>query len=248
MRAVFSAILTIPLALHAAQAETFPTRDDFSVSLPSGWIEAPAEALRNIEAVLSQASQGAMTQKYDYGYQLASANTWFEYPYVLVQVMRRGRVPEGELTQFERIESGFREGADQVKESLGTFVSNVEQGKVVYDDAEHVLWSSFTMGVQGVGNVRALSAVKLTEFGFIQVNCYALEDSFDRYAPVFQGMVRDLDVAERYRYQPRLTDHAPTLWGINVGEVALSGGLGAIIGGVVGLIVYFRRRRQRRAG
>jgi len=247
MRVVLGTILVVLLASLETNAETLTTQDDFTVILPSGWIEAPPEALRSLEAALGQASQGAVTQKYDYGYQLASAGTWFEYPYILVQVKRGGRVPEGQLAQYERIESGFRKGADEIAESFGALVSNFEQGEIVYDDEQHVLWSSLTMNVQGVGNVHALVAVKLTEFGFIQINSYATEDSFQEYSSTFREVVRNLDVAERYRYQPRLTDHAPTLWGINLGETAVAAVIGGVAGGVVGLIAYMRRRRQRRA-
>ena len=227
-------------------AETFETRDDFSVTLPSGWVEAPPGALRHLEAAIAELSQGANEQHYDYGYQLESASTWFEYPYILVQVRRDGRVPEGQLTQYEKIESELREGAERVEETFRSVFSNLEQGEIAYDEAEHVLWSAATMNVQGVGAVRSLVAVKLTEFGFIQLMGYAREETFAQYSPIFREAVHSLAVAEEHAYRPRLTDHAPSFFGINLGQTLIAGLVGGLAGGAAALIARWKRRRDRR--
>ena len=124
----------------------------------------------------------------------------------------------------------------------------MEQGETLYDEAGHVLWSTLAMNVQGVGDVRGLIAVKLTEFGFIQLMGYATADSFAHYSPIFRDAVRTLAIAERYEYQPRLTDHAPTVWGINLGQSAIAGLFGGLAGGVVALIAYLNKKRRQRDG
>lgn len=248
MKSILAAVVVLLLCSDQVIAETFATSHDFSVTLPSGWAEAPPEALRNMEAAIEQASQGAIKQQYEYGYQLASASVWFEYPYILVQVKTSGRVPEGQLAQHKRSRSGLREGMEKAEESLGAVLSGLEQGETLYDEAEHVLWSTFTMNVQGVGDVRGVIAVKLTEFGFIQLMGYATGDSFAHYSPIFREAVRTLAIAEQYEYQPRLTDHAPTVWGINLGQSAIAGLFGGLAGGVVALIAYLNKKRRQRDG
>jgi len=225
-------------------AETFSSRDGFVIILPSGWAEAPPEALQNIEASIREFSQGATAQKYDYGYQLSSALTWFEYPYILVQVNRKGRVPEGQLTQYKKLDAGFDQGVERIEKSLGGIASITKHGENLYDESSHILWRRMDMEVQGVGAVRAVIAVKLTEFGYIQLMGYATEDTFLRYAPVFQAAFRTLKVAEADRYRPRLTDHAPTFLGVNLGRVAIAALVGALLGGVGALINYLRNKRQ----
>ncbi len=248
MKSILAAIMTLLLCSDETIAATFATSHDFSVTLPSGWVEAPPEALRTMEAAIEQASQGAINQQFEYGYQLASASVWFEYPYILVQVKRSGRVPEGQLAQHKRSHSEIREGMEKAEESFGAFLSGIEQDETLYDEGNHVLWSTITMNVQGVGDVRALIAVKLTEFGFIQLMGYATRDTFAQYSPIFREAVHTLDIAEQYKYQPRLTDHAPTIWGINLGQTAIAGLIGGLAGGVVALIGYLIKKRKRRDG
>jgi hypothetical protein len=248
MKSFLPLILAVLLSSDESIADVFETADDFSVMLPSGWVEAPAEALRNMEAAVEKASQGGIKQQFDYGYQLSSASVWFEYPYIIVQVNRKRRVPEGQLAQYERSHSEIREGMEKAEDSFGDLLSGMEQGETLYDETDHVLWSTMTMSVQGAGAVRGLIAVKLTEFGFIQLMGYATQDTFAQYAPVFRGAVSSLAIADQYKYQPRLTDHAPTIWGINLGQVAIAGLFGGLAGGVVALIGYVKRKRKRRDG
>lgn len=248
MKSILAAIMTLLVCSGETIAATFATSHDFSVTLPSGWVEALPEALRAIEAGIEQASQGAIKEQFEYGYQLDSARVWFEYPYILVQVKRSGRIPEGQMAQHKRSHSGIREGMEKAGESLGAFLSGMEQGETLYDEGDHVLWSTMTMNVQGVGDVRGLIAVKLTEFGFIQLMGYATKDTFAQYSPIFREAVHTLAIDEQYEYQPRLTDHAPTVWGINLGQSAIAGLFGGLAGGVVALVAYLNKKRKRRDG
>jgi len=246
MRSILAVIVLVLLCSPDTDAATFETNHDFSVVLPAGWVEAPAEALRHIESGISELSGGASKARYDYGYQLSSAKTWFEYPYILVQVNRSGRIPEGQLTQYEKIESGLRSGVEMTAESLGTILSSIKQGETLYDERDHVLWSTFTTSVQGLGAVSGLIAVKLTEFGFIQLMGYSTEGTYEKYSPIFRQAVRTLLIPGEHQYRPRLTDHAPTVWGINLGQSAIAGLVGGLVGGIVALIGYLKKKRSRR--
>jgi hypothetical protein len=243
MRSTLCAILALLWCGVGANAATFAT-GDFAVTLPDDWVEVPPEAVREFEAAISELSQGTESVRFDQAYQLTPADRWLQYPYVLVQVRRGGRVPEGELTRFERVESEFREGLERVEEVLGALVSGMWQGDTLYDDIDHVLWSTVAMDVEGTGPVRGLIAVQLTEFGAIHLMGYATEATFDRYAPVFREAVRTLVIAEPHRYRPRLTDHAPTIWGINLGQTAIA----ALVGGLGGVLAAGIGRARKRWG
>lgn len=243
MKSALGAVLVALACAADGVAATFATNDGFSVVLPADWVEIPPDALREIEATIGALSQGAQSQHYDYGYQLASAQRWFEYPYILVQVRRNGRVPEGELTKFESIQSGIGEGLKQAGESMSGVLSDLKQGEVLYDDGDHVLWSTVAMNVQGVGQVQSLTAVKLTEFGLIQMMGYATEATFAQYAPVFREAVGALVIDEANQYRPRLSDHAPTIGGINLGQTAIAALVGGVAGGVIALVSWWRKKR-----
>lgn len=244
MKPIMIALLLVCFVSDDAVAERYETSDGFALTLPPGWAEAPPEALRQAESEISAASQGAAAETYDYGYQLATAATWFEYPYVLVQVRRIGRVPEGQLAQYEKSDTDFQKGAKQVEKSFGDLVSNTQTGAPTLDEEHHVLWSALSMSVQEIGTIRALVAIKLTEYGIVQLMGYATEEGFEQFAPLFREVVNSMDVEEAHAYQPRLTDHAPTLWGINLRQTAIAGIVGALIAGAVSLARAWQKRRQ----
>ncbi len=246
MKVFASAIVPLLLLCFSeAAAETFTAGDDFSLSLPSGWVEAPQEALRSIEAAIEEMSRGANKQRYDYGYQLASASTWFEYPYILVQVNRGGRIPEGLLMEHGKIESELRDGIAKTEAWLGEVFTQSAAGESLYDEDEHILWSTISMNAQGVGAIRGLIAIKVTEFGFIQLMGYATEASFAQYSEVYRYAARSLELADEDRYRPNLTDHAPILWGINWGQAAIAGLYGGLFAGLAALIRHFWNQRNR---
>ena len=244
MKLSITMILVFVLSSGWAEAATFETKDDFTLTLPDEWVEIPREVLNQFEAALLEASQGKNQQKYEYGYQLNSAKNWLEYPYILVQVNRTGRVPEGQLTQYEKIEAGFDQGLKQAEDALNGVISGGRQGSVLYDEVNHILWSGLTMNVTGFGEIKGTVAIKLTEFGFIQVMGYADAISFSHYSAIFKEAVNTLVVAEEYQYKPRITDNAPVIGGINLGRTAIAALIGAIIGGVFGLAAFLLKKRQ----
>jgi len=223
-------------------AEDFRTNDGFTVTLPPGWVEIPQEILRNYEAALLEISQGKNLQKYSYGYQTSIAINWLEHPYILVQVKRDGRIPEGQLKKYKKLKEEFSEGGEKAEAMYSGFLSNAKQGETIYDDENHVLWSTLLMTVAEIGNVKALIAVKLTEFGFVQIMGYSIEEEFNQYEPIYKSMVNTLSLNEKDAYKPRLTDNAPVLWGINLGQSAIAGIIAGAIGGLIALVGFLGRR------
>jgi len=248
MKSILAVTVAVLLCSSDTDATTFETDHNFSVVLPDDWVEAPSEVLRNVESGISELSGGANKQRYDYGYQLSSADAWFEHPYIFVQVNGNGRVPEGQLTQYEKVEAALRSSVEEASESFGAVLSETKPGETIYDEREHVLWSTFTTNVQGIGAVNGLAAVKLTEFGFIRLMGYSTEDTYEKYSPIFRQAVHTLVIPDEYQYRPRLTDHAPTVWGINLGQSAIAGLVSGLLGGVVALIGYLKKKRSRRDG
>jgi hypothetical protein len=243
MKSVFCVIIAVAISRQST-AESFVTNDSFVVRFPPGWEETSREALDLLEAAIGDASKGTVTHRYDYGYQLASAEDLFEYPYVLMQVNRDGRIPEGQLIELERIEKELDEGIEIAADSLSAIISHSSQESPLYDERQHILWSTLSADYQGVGRIRALVAVKLTEYGFIQIMAYATDDTFGQYSPIFREVVDNLVLAKQHQYQPSITDHAPIVWGLNLGRVAISAAVASCLAGAFFLIRHLRRSRK----
>ena len=232
--------LTI-FSLQLAAEETLMTAgSDYQISIPSDWIEIPRDVLDQYEVAVKNAT--GQDQTYEYGYQSSSAVNWFEHPYALVQVKRTGRIPEGQLKQYQKIESGFKEGIDKAEDLAGDLLKNITMGETIYEQDSHILWSAMTMDVAAVGKVKGLIAVKLTEFGVVQFMGYDKIESFPQIEPTYRKMIHSIALNQPDIYMPRLTDNAPTLFGINLGQSLMAGIIGGLIGGLFGLFKYFTRK------
>ena len=117
-------------------------------------------------------------------------------------------------------------------------------GDTLYDPGMHVLWSNLTMNVASVGKVRGLVALRLTEYGYLQFMGYGLEQEFTQYEAMYRNMVHNISLNENDIYKPALTDNAPTLFGINLGQTAIAALIGALIGGLFGLFKMFTRKKS----
>jgi hypothetical protein len=236
-----SLFLFISISLFAEE-QVVDAGNDYKLTLPSDWVEIPEDVLDQYEKAILEATK--INQTYEYGYQSNTATNWFEYPYALVQVNRQGRVPEGQLKQYEKVESGFKEGMDKVEAVAGDLLSNAVMGETIYDQDSHILWSKMSMDISGIGRVKGLIAIKLTEYGTIQFMGYAKEDNFTRYEAIYREIIHSITVQDSEIYTPRITDNAPTIFGINLGQLLIAGVIGALVGGIIGLFIYFTKRKS----
>lgn len=241
-------IITISLlaTVLSSFGSTYETQDQFSINLPDAWVEIPKDVLDEFSENVSKLAPQNPKQIYDYGYQLNESDGWLQYPYILVQVKNVGRVASGELKQYKKIEKGFAEGLDQVNDSFSDIMSNASFGETVYDEGNHILWTTISMDVEGSGKVKAVVAVKLTEKGIIQFNAYATEATFDEYAQIYRNAFINLNIDESIAYKPQLTDSAPVIGGINTGKVLSAGIRGAIIGGIIGLFAWVGKKKKKK--
>ncbi|MDZ7781918.1 MAG: type IV toxin-antitoxin system AbiEi family antitoxin domain-containing protein [Halioglobus sp.] len=230
----YSALLALILAFPAFGAgNILEAGKDYRISIPEDWTEIPREALLQYQEIVSKTVGQKLT--YEYGYQSLQTENWFEYPYVLIQVIRSGRIPEGQLKDYKKIDSGMEEGLEKVSKAVGSFLSNASVGETIYDSSIHVLWSRMAMDVDGAGTVNSLIGLKLTEYGYIQFMGYALANEFASYEPIYRKMIQSISLSEEDTYNPRLTDNAPTVFGINLGQTAIAAIVGALMAGLFGL-------------
>lgn len=218
------------------------SNDDYLINIPSDWIEIPNNVLQKSQQDANKVT--GQNQTYEHGYQLANAKTWLQCPYVLVQIRRNGRENENQFKQYKIFNSEFK-GADQKNENnTGDLLTNMVQGETLYDESIHILWTNVNMDIKGIGKVTTLSALKLTEYGYILFMGFALEKEFSQYQPVFRQMVNSITISDQDVYKPKNTDDTPIFFGINWKNTAIS----AITAGLIGLIIasfkWFKRKQK----
>jgi hypothetical protein len=211
----------------------------FSLTVPDGWVEIPQEVLTKTYDAMKQQAPDAGFPRYDYGFQLKSAEKWMAYPYVLVQISNTARISERELQSLQKVDMNkeIRSYAQAAK----SLMSNVQLGQPSYDAALHVIWMTSQSDVVGIGKVQGLSGMIPTEKGMVIVHGYALDTNFPNYAPMYRDLIASTKVATELAYKPRWTDNIPVVGGFDTGRLFR----GVIIGGVIGLLIALIAKRKR---
>lgn len=213
--------------------ETFETDDEFSITLPDGWVQIPGSVLQEFSQTTDGLSPDTPRQVYDYGYQMDSDGKWLSYPYILVQFRPTGRIPSGELARYQKMSS-------QMMGDIG--LSEVRLGSSSYDKEHQILWSTLSTHAENGETVKAVVAVKLTEIGYIRLTGCATGESFGEYEQVFRDAFNSLVMAESIAYKPQFADAMPVIGGIRTGKILIWCIQAVLIGGVLWL-VYIRLKR-----
>ena len=218
-------------------------KNGFSISLPDGWVEIPRDVIDASIKKIAKLAPNALAQHYDYGFQLASSKNWFEYPYILIQIINTGRIPEGELEKLERYFT--QESLDKHKEGWSSIMSDIQPGKMVYDKQTKMIWMRIESNVANIGPISGISGMVPTEKGFIQVIGSSLTKNYPTYEAIFQSVALSVSPEPGLAYKPKWSDSLPpAVTGIDWGKVAGKVIAGAIIGGIIALIAVLRKKKN----
>ena len=218
-------------------------KNGFSISLPDGWVEVPRDVIDSYEKEMARLLPNAQPQHYDYVFQLESSKNWFEYPYILVQVKNTGRIPESQLEKLE----GYpvQESLDKQKKTVGSIMSNIQVGKVVYDKQNKIIWMRIESNVVDIGPISGISGMIPTEMGVIQVAGYSLKKSYLTYESTLQSVAKSVSPNLGLAYKPSWSDSLPPIVaGIDWEMVAGKAIAFAIIGGIIGLITASKKKKN----
>ena len=230
-------------AVSIIQADEYQ-KNEFSISLPSGWIEMPRDIIDSYEKALSKAAPDFPLQHYDYGFQRISSKNWFEYPYILIQVKNTGRIPENELKKLDQI--SVQKDIDVQKEQVKSLMSEIQTGKMVFDQQNRIIWMRIEGNVANIGPIAGLTSMIPTEKGIIQVNGYSLKSEYPEYDPIFRSIALSTAPVPNLLYKAKWSDNVPSaIRGINWAKVAGKTILWGMIGGVIGLMTYRRRKKEK---
>jgi hypothetical protein len=93
-------LLALLLVVTMMPAQSGKVTDQYLVSLPSGWMQVPADGMDLLTQDLKFTAVPHADQKFSYLYQRISRDSLFTLPYILVQVNDAPRMTAKELKSF----------------------------------------------------------------------------------------------------------------------------------------------------
>jgi hypothetical protein len=235
-----SILLLACLASTAAFATTV-SKPEVTLELPEGWIEVPADVLRQFHEEMKRKAPLAQVPKYDYAFQSASGPPWLNYPYLLVKVTPTGRPSEHDLESLPSID--LNEKFTDENEHWSSLMKDTSLGKMRYDKVTNVVWIPSKSTVNGIGVISGISGIIPTEKGFVEMHGYAKTDDFEGRMPTFEKLITGAKIAPDLLYRPRWTDKLGPAAGLFDSKSLLSK---LVIGAIVGVLiaVFLSRRRK----
>lgn len=202
LRFLFLLVLALSwISLCHAKEYEFP-RDGFAISVPEGWIEIPKDKLDQKLAEVNSAAGGTYQLHGDHAFQRDPQAEWMSYPYVVVKVVKTGKMSESQFTNMDKLAT---EGAALAEERYGKLVDTMEFGKSYYDFSNHVLWGkmSFEPPIKtGLGPICAIGAMYLTEQGDVEVFGYCRKAELELCEKALEGILQSVKIAPKNQYVP----------------------------------------------
>lgn len=204
--------------------QEFESAHGFTISLSDDWIEIPRDVIDEYGKIISERMNIQIQDwDWDYGYQLSLSENWFQYPYILVRVVENERIPKSVLQNYKELKLGADLGMKEAKEKSAGLIHDYNLGEMYFDSDVNILFITSKMNMQEIGDSIALTSLKLTEKGYIQISGYSLASEADKYLPIFRDMAKQMKLDAHLVYTPRLTDSIPIIRSINWGSIAEAG-------------------------
>ncbi len=225
--------------LHAAvfAGEEFHSSSyGYNLDVPPGWVEIPRDLVQERYADVLKPDS---TVLYDAGFQLASFDQWFEFPFVLVQVIPLPRqINEDEFESYVQMLTGLdidKLADEGISTDARQSLDNFEVGRLQLDAARRRYFYTMNMNVQGVGPVRVFSVGYFGRDSMVMIHFNSLRPDWDRYADVRREIVESFHFDPDKGYSVELAAANPTpppIWQ-RVLKMTL---IGLIVGALYGVI------------
>ena len=214
----------------------------YTLALPSGWVEIPAQELQERQKALEKVRSSSRSQEslYDDAFQFGE-KPWFSYPYILVRVYDKGRIPEPRIEDMNARIQEQLEAAPQAN----SMVQDTRLVDTAYDPGRHTFVAEMSFQMQRAQPLKAMHAVCYTNQGLLQFTFYATDRTWRRHVADFEQGIADLQLNADTVYQSSFLDKIPLLTTLRWRELgpilAVSFGIGIVL--AVGGMLFIRRRR-----
>jgi hypothetical protein len=172
----------------------------YNVVVPTGWRRMPPAEMKTIHEFLDARMPGKAI-RYDTGFRRSSARA-FAYPYVLVQVMPL----DPATVTYDDIERNMsRELNVAIKEAKGAFSDlfrDASLGSATLDRSRNRIVMRLKLDAGGFGTIQGVTIGHFGAKHFVALHCYARDDEFQQYLPIFTMMGDSFYFDEGYTFTP----------------------------------------------
>ena len=196
--------ISICIAQDSDTVHYYNPKGHFSLTLPNGWEEIPQNVIEEYVKLMQEQATESITMNYEAGFQLEDSPEWFTYPYIVIQINQKGKVPEAEFQKYMLSQKGketMEKGATEVKEAFPLLINNLKFGESTYDRTKHIFFTKVRINVAYVGNTTGISAICLSKEGYVQINFYSLEQDFQKYLLYFEELINSFKFDKGYEYK-----------------------------------------------
>jgi hypothetical protein len=211
------------------------------VAIPREWIQIPDSVVREMtNRMMSGQAQSDIS--YEAAFQPGAQRAWFDYPYVLIQVLRYSdfglnrQIPKSQFATVVRVISGL-DATELTHTSLSQeaqrLTSECAFGKVYLEAENNRFRYDLTMHVANVGKIRGAITGYFGKYAIVQINYCDRESNWIRSQPERDLILRSLRFDAATAYDETYAAEG-SLAG-RLGQAALKGIVVTVFFGVVGL-------------
>jgi hypothetical protein len=185
---LFVPVLSGDICLAGSKRGFHSEANGYSISIPDGWIKIPDEILAERFKFPASAESKA-SYSFEMGFQQSASGQWFEYPYVLVQVMTYSNFRlnrQIHKSEFKKIISGMTglDMDDVINENISAdakgLITEGTLGRVSLDEENKLYVFGLEMNVADVGKIQGQGVGHFGRYSIIQVNFYALKSNWNQ--------------------------------------------------------------------
>jgi hypothetical protein len=224
----------------------------YSVTVPAEWKRIPQDVVDSLVAKL-QNPNAAHRMIYDAGFQPSANQTWFQYPYVLVQVIPYAdfggaqQLNEDQFPEVVKAMTGANvtKAADQqLSPEAKTLMSGVSVGQADLDTAHRRYQLPLTLTVAGIGAVHGQLTGYFGRECLVQVMFYSKVADGDQFASAGQSIADSFTFDPDKAYSQAEALAHPTNHSLfaGVGNSTLAGIVVGVAGGLIGMLIFLLRK------
>lgn len=227
-------ILTTLLWSTASLCQPLELPSGIKLHVPDGWESMPSSILTTHSKKLVALRYHDGQSTYDCGLQRNLATTNAPYPYVLIHVKNTGRIGRSNLSEFTPMRTSLAATVASFEHTLTLPLKSAALGIFMYDASANILWLPGATFSPENEPLRSILALVITEQGVVHVACYAKAVDFAACLPIFEKIIRQMEISPNLSYRHRFSDSHPVLANVNwrnltwLSSVILALGVGSL--------------------
>jgi len=177
--------------------KTISVKNEFSISLPSNWVEIPVKTKIEYSKYFGISI--------DYAFQ-PKEEDWFEDAYIVIQKNFKGKMSKRTIEKnvksmdnTKTLKKSLEKVENKLKKRIGYTIENEIISKY-YDDKRKIYWMFAYSNIQGMGLSLNISIIQFTENGFFQITCVSHINNFAEDSALYEQIINNFEVSERIIY------------------------------------------------